>query len=97
MLSYKPYLLTAFSALLLAGIVPDEKKPLVTKPTASIDKPVKLNDYREDVITLFNNETQEGQSYIYDKELYELRCDTLPQVKFWRSIMHLPKDSALLC
>ena len=74
MQTYKPYLLTVFSALLLSGIVPDEKKPLVNKPSSSIDKPVKLNDYREDVITLFNNETQEGQSYIYDKELYELRC-----------------------
>ncbi len=98
MLSYKPYLLSALSALLLAGIVPHDKKPVANNPlAASVDKPLKLNDYREDVITLFNNETQQGQSYIYDKELYELRCDTLPQVKFWRSIMHLPKDSALLC
>ncbi|MHB8261247.1 MAG: transglycosylase SLT domain-containing protein [Bacteroidia bacterium] len=94
MFSYKPYLLITLSALLFSGIVPDEKKPRAIQP---VSKPVKSTDYREDLITLFNAETQQGQSYVYDKELYQLRCDTLPQVKFWRSIMHLPKDSALMC
>ena len=35
-------------------------------------------------------------NYVFDKQLYELRCDTLPQVKFWRQIMNLHKDSALI-
>src|ERR1039458_4313529 len=75
-----------------------EKKPSSTKTIdVSVNKSEKSNDYREDIITLFNAETQQGQSYIYDKELYQLGCDTLPQVKFWRSIMRLHKDSALMC
>ncbi len=35
-------------------------------------------------------------NYVYDKQMYEFRCDTLPQVKFWRQIMNLHKDSALI-
>src|ERR1019366_6815536 len=98
MFTSKPYIVTALSALLLAGIVPDEKKPTATKTIGvSVNKSEKSNDYREDIITLFNAETQQGQSYIYDKELYQLGCDTLSQVKFWRSIMRLHKDSALMC
>lgn len=35
-------------------------------------------------------------NYVFDKQLYDFRCDTLPQVKFWRQIMNLHKDSALV-
>ncbi len=35
-------------------------------------------------------------NYIFDKQIYENRCDTLAQVKFWRQIMKLHKDSSLI-
>ncbi len=35
-------------------------------------------------------------SYVFDRQIYYFRCDTLPQVKFWRQIMNLHKDSALI-
>ncbi len=35
-------------------------------------------------------------NYVFDKQLYDFRCDTLAQVKFWRQIMNLHKDSALI-
>ncbi|MBS1647945.1 MAG: hypothetical protein JST67_11445 [Bacteroidetes bacterium] len=54
-------------------------------------------DYKEDVISVYDNETQQQQNYVYDKDLYRLGCDTMSQVNFWRSIMRLPKDSALMC
>jgi len=95
---YKFYISAALSTLLLSGIVPDEKKPSAEKSTIkTAEKSTSLNDYRQDVISVYNNEAQQQESYIYDKEIYELGCDTLPQVKFWRSIMHLTKDSALMC
>ena len=98
MLLYKTYFVAALSTLLLLGITPDEKRPADVKTkTTPTEKINKVSSYREDVITVFNPEAQQEQSYVYDKELYQLGCDTMPQVKFWRSIMHLPKDSALLC
>ncbi len=35
-------------------------------------------------------------NYVFDKQLYDFRCDTLGQVKFWRQIMNLHKDSSLI-
>lgn len=40
--------------------------------------------------------TKYSCNYIYDKQIYDFRCDTLPQVKFWRQIMNLHKDSVLI-
>ncbi len=98
MQKYKLYIAAAFSTLLLSGVVPDKKKAVVAKTKINAAKKnVNINDYKDDVITVYNADAQQQESYIYDKELYELGCDTLPQVIFWRSIMHLTKDSALLC
>ena len=98
MQTYKLYITATLSTLLLSGINPDEKKPSAVKAKiSSTEKTTSINDYKQDVISVYNTEAQQQESYIYDKELYELGCDTLPQVKFWRSIMHLTKDSALLC
>lgn len=94
---YKAITILAVSSLFLSGISPDEKKPAHAK--VKTNEPVKmgLSDYKEDVIRIYNEEEQQHHSYIYDKEIYALGCDTLPQVKFWRNIMHLPKDSAFMC
>jgi hypothetical protein len=98
MILYKTYLISILSAVFLSGVVPDEKKPSALKATpVANNKVIGTNDYHEDVITVFNAEAQQEQSYVYDKEIYQMGCDTMPQVKFWRSIMHLPKDSALMC
>ncbi len=35
-------------------------------------------------------------NYVYDKQIIDFRCDTLPQVKFWRQIMNLHQDSSLI-
>lgn len=35
-------------------------------------------------------------NYVFDKQIYNFRCDTIAQVKFWRQIMNLHKDSALV-
>ncbi len=53
-------------------------------------------DYCRDVVGVCKLNDRTTRNYIYDKQIYELGCDTLPQVKFWRNIMNLPKDSALV-
>ncbi len=52
-------------------------------------------DLRQDVISVPNYITKEKMDFIFNMEIYKLGCDTMPNVKFWRSIMNLHKDSAL--
>jgi hypothetical protein len=49
-----------------------------------------------DVIGVLNPNTKHSENYIFDKALYYYKVDTLPQVKFWRSIMNLHEDTALV-
>lgn len=49
------------------------------------------------VIGLCHPETKHNSNFIYDKQLYHFRCDTLAHVKFWRQVMTLTKDSVVLC
>lgn len=41
--------------------------------------------------------SKQSSNYIFDKQIYEFGCDTLPQVIFWEHIMNLHKDSILMC
>ena len=51
---------------------------------------------KSDIIQLKDPATKEERSYIFDRQIYLLRCDTLPQIRFWRKIMNLSKDSGLV-
>jgi len=55
-----------------------------------------IYNLKEDVITVQSLITKEKINFVYNKQVYDLRCDTMPNVIFWRKIMHLHKDSALL-
>ena len=48
------------------------------------------------VVGLFNPKTKFNEDYVLDKSLYNLKLDTVAQVKFWRSIMNLHQDSAIV-
>jgi hypothetical protein len=52
-------------------------------------------DLRQDVISVSNYVTREKMDFVFNMQVYQLGCDTIPNVKFWRSIMNLHKDSAL--
>jgi hypothetical protein len=69
---------------------------LVTSPPDSnavaAYEPVNL---RQDVISVPNYITREKMDFVFNMQVYQLGCDTMPNVKFWRSIMNLHKDSAL--
>jgi hypothetical protein len=57
---------------------------------------VKISTKNPDVIQLIDSKTKEERLYIHDKQIYELRCDTFTQIKFWRQIMNMPKDTGLI-
>lgn len=62
----------------------------------SIRKPeVKNTGLCESVIGVCKKE-QYSSDYVFDHQLYLNRCDTLTQVKFWRQIMNLSKDTVLI-
>ena len=52
-------------------------------------------DLRQDVISVSNFKTKEKMDFVFNMQVYQLGCDTMPNVKFWRIIMNLHKDSAL--
>ncbi len=54
------------------------------------------NDYCRDVVGVCSYYDKTSRNYIFDRQIYDLGYDTLPQVKFWRNIMKLTKDSALI-
>ena len=51
----------------------------------------------KNVIGIINPHTNLNENYIFDQSIYQLKVQELPQVKFWRSIMNLSQDSAILC
>ena len=53
-------------------------------------------DFCRDVVGVCSLNEKNSLNYIYDKQIYANHCDTLPQVIFWRKIMKLTKDSALI-
>jgi len=62
----------------------------------TIKSPVPVKDRCSDVVGVCKSGDTYCHNYVFDKQLYDFRCDTLPQVKFWRQIMNLHKDSALV-
>jgi hypothetical protein len=71
---------------------PDKKK--------AISDSLKINGCGtlcQNVIGLLNPVTNYNENYIFDSSLYFLKVDTLPQIRFWRQVMNLHEDSALLC
>ena len=49
-----------------------------------------------EVIIVPNKITTANSDFIYNAQMYEQGCDTLSNVIFWRNIMRLHKDTALL-
>jgi hypothetical protein len=49
-----------------------------------------------DVVGVCKLNDKVSRDYVFDRQIYAFRCDTLPQVIFWRQIMNLHQDSALI-
>ncbi|MCD6068385.1 MAG: hypothetical protein K0S33_3211 [Bacteroidetes bacterium] len=52
-------------------------------------------DHCRDVVGVCKNDNV-TRDYVFDRQIYQLGCDTLPQVKFWQQIMKLSKDSCII-
>lgn len=48
------------------------------------------------VIGVCHPVTKQSGDFIYDPQIYQFRCDTLSNVKFWRQIMNTHKDSSFV-
>lgn len=53
-------------------------------------------EFCKNVIGICNPVTRLSENYIYDQSLYAYCVDTLSQVKFWRTIMNLHQDTAIV-
>ncbi len=53
-------------------------------------------DLCNEVVGVCHPVHKKNVNYIFDRQIYYHGCDTLPQVKFWRAVMNLNKDSLLL-
>jgi hypothetical protein len=70
--------------------------PVLTKAPANPDtNRVASIDHCRDVVGVCKNGDR-TRDYVFDRQMYELGCDTLPQVRFWQQIMHLSEDSCLI-
>jgi hypothetical protein len=49
-----------------------------------------------DVVGVCKLNDKVSRDYVFDKQIYAFRCDTLPQVIFWRQIMNLHQDSVII-
>jgi hypothetical protein len=54
------------------------------------------NQYCKNVVGICYPNSNINENYILDPSLYLLKIDTLPQVKFWRHIMNMHEDTALV-
>jgi hypothetical protein len=61
------------------------------KPVATVNK-----DLCGCVVGVCKINEKMSRDYVFDKQIYAYRCDTLPQVMFWRQIMNLHQDSSII-
>lgn len=78
------FLIAIFLSLNLAASPPDS--------TFNVSKTYNL---RDEVITLPCLNDIDNSDFVLNTQMYRLGCDTLSNVRFWRTIMKLDKDSAL--
>jgi hypothetical protein len=70
-------------------------QPLATNELAV--PPGKEKDLCSCVIGVCHPLSKQNSNYVFDTQIYEFGCDTMPQVIFWQHIMNLHQDSSLVC
>jgi hypothetical protein len=79
-----------------AGILSDDSLAKRAMASAPVKKDIFCDQHCKDVVGVLNRRTQLNENYIFDRSLYYHKVDTLPQVRFWRTVMNLREDSALI-
>lgn len=80
------FFISILFALKLVALPPDS--------SAFLSEP--KDNLTNEIISVAHITSAQKMNFVYNTQMYDLRCDTLANVKFWRSIMNLHKDSALL-
>ncbi len=88
---FRFFIIIASSAIILPGT--DTTLNLKKEKTC---KAVAVSNSNNEIISVCNASMNQESYYVFDRQLYDYKCDFLPQVIFWRKIMNLTKDSALL-
>ncbi|MDI1356207.1 MAG: hypothetical protein PSX36_14920 [bacterium] len=89
-------LLFSFSFLLFKAGATDDSLAR-KRDTLAVFQPVNGAQYCKCVIGILNPVNNCNENYVFDRSLYDYKVDTLPQVRFWRNIMNLHQDSAIIC
>jgi hypothetical protein len=71
----------------------------LVKKTMTVSSPGNsgIMQYCRNVVGVVHPKSLFNENYIFDRSLYTLRIDTLPQVRFWRKVMNMHEDTALIC
>jgi hypothetical protein len=86
-----------YSCTHAAGIMSDDTLARKSSNSGnSVYKDVFCDQLCKDVIGIINPRTNYNENYIFDRSLYSYKVDTLPQVRFWRNIMNLHEDTAIV-
>jgi hypothetical protein len=84
----------SFSASALAGPGDDTLAKKNTTLTIAVD--AQGREYCKNIVGRKNPLTGLSDNYVFDANLYSFKVDTLPQIRFWRDIMNLHQDSAII-
>jgi len=70
----------------------------IAKKTATVseNKAEEPKTLCQNVVGIINPKTKYNENYVLDRSIYQLKLDTVAQVKFWRSVMNLHQDSAIV-
>lgn len=77
---------------LLAPLGNHSAKPL---PSDTAKESPFTERHRSEIIKVTHLRTNDSMDYVFCSQLYKYGCDTLANVKFWRTIMNLHKDTGL--
>ncbi len=78
-----------------ASILPKKTRP-VEKTPVKISKDENGPSLCSCVIGVCDPLSKVSHNYVFDKQIYDFRCDTIAQVKFWRNIMNLHEDTCIV-
>lgn len=72
-----------------------------TKPTKTSKAVLNPPNHEEpslcrNVVGVINPKTNHNENYILDPDLYTYKLNELPQIKFWRTVMNLHEDTAII-
>ncbi len=56
-------------------------------------KTTTTSDFVQEIIKVKHPITNDSIDFVFNTQMYSLKCDTLQQIKFWRSVMKLHQDT----